>query len=92
MLEGSAKRFFLILLVFAVIYLLFFGEDGILTYVSLKADLKRKAEKIKILEEENSNMKSELERLQNDRDYLEEIVRKKYGLIKEGEKLYRLER
>jgi len=34
----------------------------------------------------------ELDRLQKDDSYLEEVVRKKYGFLREGEKLYRIEK
>jgi cell division protein FtsB len=32
-----------------------------------------------------------LEKLQKDDQYLEEIARKKYGLVREGERVYRIE-
>lgn len=91
-LEESAKRSFLFVLIIALCYMLLFGEDGILAYIKLKRELRSNIQRIRVLEQENSRMKLELERIRNDKDYLEEMVRKKYGLIKEGEKLYRFER
>lgn len=91
MLEESAKRGFLIFLLIALFYVLFFGEDGIFAYIRLKKEIKDNVARMRVIEEENLKMKRELERLKNDKEYLEEIVRKKYGLIREGEKVYRFE-
>jgi cell division protein FtsB len=90
-LEESAKRGFLIFLLIALFYVLFFGEDGIFAYIRLKKEIKDNVARMRVIEEENLKMKRELERLKNDKEYLEEIVRKKYGLIREGEKVYRFE-
>jgi len=90
-LEESAKRGFLIFLLIALFYVLFFGEDGIFAYIRLKKEIKDNVARMRVVEEENLKMKRELERLKNDKEYLEEIVRKKYGLIREGEKVYRFE-
>lgn len=91
MLEESAKRGFLIFLLIALFYVLFFGEDGIFAYIRLKKEIKDNVARMRVIEEENLKMKRELERLKNDKEYLEEIARKKYGLIREGEKVYRFE-
>lgn len=91
MLEESAKRGFLIFLLIALFYVLFFGEDGIFAYIRLKKEIKDNVARMRVIEEENLKMKRELERVKNDKEYLEEIVRKKYGLIREGEKVYRFE-
>jgi cell division protein FtsB len=90
-LEESAKRGFLIFLLIALFYVLFFGEDGIFAYIRLKKEIKDNVARMRVIEEENLKMKRELERLKNDKEYLEEIARKKYGLIREGEKVYRFE-
>jgi len=90
-LEESAKRGFLIFLLIALFYVLFFGEDGIFAYIRLKKEIKDNVARMRVIEEENLKMKRELERVKNDKEYLEEIVRKKYGLIREGEKVYRFE-
>jgi cell division protein FtsB len=34
----------------------------------------------------------ELDKLQKDDQYLEDVVRKKYGFLREGERLYRIEK
>lgn len=63
-----------------------------MTYLKLKKNLRDSTKRIAMLQEENKNMRMEIDRLRNDKEYLEDIVRKKYGLIREGEKVYRFER
>ena len=37
-------------------------------------------------------LKGEIERVQKDDRYLEDVARKKFGFIREGEKVYRIEK
>ncbi len=86
-----SKGFFLVILILTLCYLLFFGEEGLLDFIKVKRELNRSLKRIAALEEENKRMRQEIDRLRNDNDYLEQIVRKRLGLIKEGEKVYKLE-
>lgn len=45
----------------------------------------------KSLSEENIRLKGEIELLKTDDKYLEEMARKRFGFIREGEKVYRTE-
>ncbi len=47
----------------------------------LKADRKR-------LVQQNRQMKRDIERLQNDKEYLEQVAREKYGMLKENELVF----
>jgi cell division protein FtsB len=47
---------------------------------------------IKKLQSENIALKGEIDRLQHDDRYLEDIAREKFGFIREGEKVYRIEK
>jgi cell division protein FtsB len=42
----------------------------------------------KTLVERNAELNREIEQLQNDDVYLEEVARKKYGMLKENEMVY----
>jgi cell division protein FtsB len=55
-------------------------------------DIRRVNAEINKLDQENALLMRELDKLQKDDQYLEEVVRKKYGFLREGEKLYRIER
>lgn len=60
-----------------------------LIQVKLKTSSARTA--IGEIEKENTMLSIELERLQKDDEYLEDMVRKKYGFVREGERVYRIE-
>ena len=46
----------------------------------------------KRLAEENEALREEIDKLQNDPDYLEEKARKEYGLLKKNEVLYKFDK
>jgi len=92
MLDDAIRKYGLMLLVTAMLFSLVFTEGGILGLVKTKMEIRRVNAEIKRLDQENALLMRELERLQKDDSYLEEVVRKKYGFLREGEKLYRIER
>jgi len=62
-------------------------------YDLLKVKLKTRTAKLSIMqmEDNNATLSRELRRIREDDGYLEEMVRKKYGFVREGEKVYRVE-
>lgn len=62
-------------------------------YDLLKVKLKTRTAKLSIMQMEDNNaaLSRELRRIREDDRYLEEMVRKKYGFVREGEKVYRVE-
>lgn len=57
-------------------------------------DLKEKnheyAERIDVLQKRNAKLEEEHHMLENDPSYLEKVAREKMGLVREGEKVYRM--
>ena len=92
MFEDVVRKYGLFLLMSALLFSLIFTEGGILGYAKTKMDIRRVNTEIKKLSQENVLLLSELDKLQKDDQYLEEIVRKKYGFLREGERLYRIEK
>ncbi|HOB69121.1 MAG TPA: septum formation initiator family protein [Syntrophorhabdaceae bacterium] len=92
MLDDAIKKYGLMLLITAMLFSLVFTEGGILGLVKTKMEIGRVNTEIKRLSQENVLLMHELDRLQKDDSYLEEVVRKKYGFLREGEKLYRIEK
>ena len=78
-------------LLFALSFVIFFSGNGILDYIKLKRQIGAIDNSIKKLQDENVTLKSEIGRVQNDDRYLEEKARK-FGFIREGEKVYRIEK
>ena len=92
MTEDVIKRYGLTILLSTLVFSLIFADSGLLGYVKTKLDIRKVNAEIAKLEKENVLLMRELERLQKDDKYLEDVVRTKYGLLREGEKLYRVEK
>lgn len=92
MFEDAVRRYSLIVFLGALLFQLIFAEGGIFGLIKIKSSIKSVRVSIQKTEKENAALLQELEKLQKDDQYLEEVVRKKYGLVREGERLYRIER
>jgi cell division protein FtsB len=90
MLEDIARRYGIIALLAALFLVVLFSENGILDYIHMKRQMDRIETSIEKLQDENVALKGEIDRLQKDDRYLEDVARKKFGFIKEGEKVYRI--
>jgi cell division protein FtsB len=92
MLEDMARRYGLLALLLALVFVILFSENGVLDYVRLKRQINVVDASIKRMEEENVVLKGKVDRMQSDDRYLEDLAREKYGFIREGEKVYRIEK
>lgn len=85
----------LTLIVFLVVCLtlswIIFSPDGARRYYKLSQEVKIVKQENQRLQEENKNIRKELDRLKNDPAYREEVARKKFGLIKKNEIIFDLE-
>ena len=81
----------MIIFLFILGGLTFFGEKGIFNLLRLRKEVARIQERNLKLEEENQKLKEEVKRLQSDKRYIEEIARKELGMVKEGEIIYRFD-
>lgn len=80
-------------IVFVVVSLLnlryiFFGEDNIIVLYQLKQENQRMSRVITELRQENIELRKYIHGLKNDPQIIEEEIRSKLNLIKEGEILY----
>ena len=82
------RRIILLLLLVAVVLLLFVPGRSIMSYRSVQQQITELSRENERLEERNRELAEEIERLQTDEVYLEELARKKYGLLKENEIVY----
>ena len=92
MFEALARKYGVLVVILSFAFVIVFSEHGLLDYVKLKRQIKSVSQSIDKLEKENVLLKGQVDRLQKDDRYLEEFARGKFGLIKEGEKLYRIEK
>lgn len=59
-------------------------------YISLKKEFVKIENENKNLEDEITELRKEKKRIENDKSYLEYLIRKKLMMIKPGEKVYRI--
>jgi cell division protein FtsB len=91
MLEDLARKYGFLVLLLALVSIILFSGNGVLDYIRLKRQIGVIDNSIKRLEEENIVLKGKIDRVQKDDRYLEEMARK-FGFIREGEKVYRIEK
>ncbi|HAR95571.1 MAG TPA: hypothetical protein DCR97_06365 [Deltaproteobacteria bacterium] len=91
MFEEWSKRYGILALSLAFIFVILFSENGLLDLIRMKRQVRNIEAASKNLAEENIRLKGEIERLKTDDKYLEEMARKRFGFIREGEKVYRTE-
>lgn len=84
-------RQWIAILVGALILFLFttFGERGLLHIYHLKEQQKNLEREMETIRKENERLKQEIEALRTNREYLEGIARREFGLVKPGEVIYR---
>jgi cell division protein FtsB len=92
MLEDMARKYGLLALFLALVFVIFFSENGVLDYIKLRQQITTVDMSIKKLESENVVLRANIDRVQSDDRYLEDLAREKYGFIREGEKVYRVEK
>ncbi len=80
-------RITLLFLVIAVLWLLFAPKMGVIALYKERENLQKLESQRIQLEKENSALRSEIDRINNDIDYFEDLARKK-GLVKENEIIF----
>ena len=91
---GRSRRVKLgLLLLFILLLFLAFGgsKDGLPELWRQRQELDAAEDHLTQLQAENDSLRQVLWRLENDLDYVEKVAREEYGMVKEGEKVYRLQ-
>jgi cell division protein FtsB len=91
MMEHAARKYGLLALLIALLFIICLSENGVIDYLKFKQRIGAVDASIEKLRSENIVLKGEIDRLQHDDRYLEDVARKN-GFIREGEKVYRIEK
>ncbi len=86
--EGLLVKVILALLLAAVLWIVFSPGTGLISFRGHRSNLQQLKQEITELEKENHDLQAEIDGLQNDPEYLEEIARKEYGLLRKNERVY----
>lgn len=81
-----------IIIALILISWILFAPKSLLEYFKLTKNLETIKTENQKLEKQNKELRKEIARLLNDPAYLEEIARKKYGLIKKNEIVFDFEK
>lgn len=82
----------ILLSVFAVTWLLFAPNMGILSMQEERSRLEELHQQKARLEQENAALREQIERIESDIEYFERIAREKHGLIRKNEILFDFEK
>lgn len=89
----SNRRLLLVLAVGVPVALyVLFGPRGVIARIQLSAEKARLEEEIRKAEEETRRLRSESKALDGDPKAIEKVARERYGMVKEGETVYKVKR
>ena len=71
-------------------YLLVAGDSGVWRLSQRRAELERETARVDSLKAETDSLRLVLERLDGDLEFIEKVAREEYGMVKPGERLYRV--
>ena len=69
---------------------LFFGEMGLLRYVSMRNYAGQLESDLRVLREETASLRKDIVRLQQDPAKIEQLARERLGYVRKGETVYQL--
>ena len=81
---------YLIVLLFIVSYAVF-GKKGILQRVELEMENKELQRKLKDEQDKNLMLQKEIDELKSSDKKVEKVAREKYGMLKDGEEIYKVQ-
>ncbi len=79
---------FICICLIATLYWVLYAPYGAVEYSQIDSDIKKLSSDIEMLSNQNNAMKEEINKLQNDSQYVEDIARKDLGLLKKNELVF----
>jgi cell division protein FtsB len=76
------------LFVLALLWILFAPGTGLVTYMTKRSQLRKLEQETAQIRQKSSNLEIDIEKLENDPQYLERIARKDHGLLKKNERVF----
>jgi cell division protein FtsB len=80
-----------LVVVFFLLWILFAPGRGFLHFLKLRKEIAALTEENSRLEARNVELSEDIKRLRSDDKYLEEVARKKHGLLKKNETVFEFE-
>lgn len=86
--ENKLLKIVLGLVLVSILWLLFAPGTGMYSLIKLRDKATRLEQQTEELIRSNEGLRAEIDRLKNDTEYLEQIAREKYGLLKKNEHVF----
>ena len=86
--QNRLLKLILGLVAVSAVWLLFAPGTGVYSLLKLRNKAMQLEEQNEHLLNANKKLLVEIDRLENDKEYLEQIARKKYGLLKQNEQVF----
>jgi cell division protein FtsB len=86
--ESRVIKIVIGLSIIALLWIIFAPGSGIVTLISKRSELKRLQKETTQLEQQINALQENIDRLNNDPSYLEDIARREFGLLKKNERVY----
>ena len=86
--KGTVRRLCILMGAAVLLWLLFAPGRGLFSLLRQRSALNELQQQTEKLQRENTELAKEIERLENDPAYLEEVARRDYGLLKKNEHVY----
>ena len=80
----------LVIIILVMLGYAVFGNRGVIRIVQAERQQEQLQAQLTGLQQEQQRLREEIERLQNDKDYWEQLARKNLGMVREGELIYHL--
>lgn len=77
-------------IIFSLLLFIIFGDNGLVDLNLLKRERNRLIKENAKITMDNLSLYSEIDRLEHDSRYIEDVVRRELGLIAEGEVIFKL--
>ena len=88
----NKRRSVLLLFVTLLLSYLLFANNGIIARVKLERQRTEMIEKVRQAEEETKKLQAQIKALESDKKTIEKVAREKYGMVRPGEKVYRVKK
>ncbi|MGB3209684.1 MAG: septum formation initiator family protein [Desulforhopalus sp.] len=86
--EGRVVKIVCVLMFVALLWIFLAPGSGIFTLLQKRSELKKLQQDTAQIEQQIDELQNEIDRLHNDPEYLEEIARKDFGLLKKNERVF----
>lgn len=87
---SDSKKTTILVVIFIVLLIFLFNNKGLIQRFKIENEKDELIEKIEAAKNEQQNLKKEIKELESNPEKIEKIAREKYGMIKPGEKVYRV--